>query len=148
MRLKSGMSLLEIIIVFSVIALMTAITLPSYVRFQKVNDLQLAFNFTVNNFINAQLKAMAGERDSQWGVRIEGVIGGRIIIFKGNNYASRDSSFDETTELPKSVSHSGNLDIYFNKLTGYPSASSTILFSDNLGQTKQFYLNEKGGLEY
>ena len=118
-------------------------SLPSYQNFQQANDLQMTFNLIINIATRAQTKSQSIEGDSSWGVKI---LTNEIILFKGVNYDARDVSADEKTKFSATITVSPGLEVVFNKLTGYPSATVTATLTNGLNQTKIFSINERGAI--
>jgi prepilin-type N-terminal cleavage/methylation domain-containing protein len=143
--MKKGFSLMELLIVISIIIIFGSVSAPSYFRFQQGNNLQVAFESINNSFNNAKTKARSVQQDSVWGVKITNT---DATVFLGNSYAGRNTSFDEKVSFPGGINYSGPAEIIFNKLTGYPVVSSTITLTNNLNETKIFSLNERGGVTY
>ncbi len=73
---------------------------------------------------SARTKTVGSEKDSQYGVYFDNsVTPGRIILFKGPSYSSRDPSFDEVYSFPQdvsfeSISLAGGSEVVFEKITG------------------------------
>ncbi len=108
------MTLVELILVIGLIAAVVFIYLPYLRSFQQANDLNVAVETVKQGVSRAQARALAGEEDSGWGVKIEN---GKATIFKGSGFAGRDASFDEVYRLP-GLAVLGQSEIVFEKLTG------------------------------
>jgi hypothetical protein len=109
------------------------------------NDLDIAAITLAQNLRRAQSLAQSGDGDMMWGVRV-GV--GSILIYKGTNYSTRDSTYDENTSIPTSIVPSGINEITFTKLTGLPSATGTFSFTSQANETRNITINEKGMVDY
>ncbi len=86
------------------------------------------------------------EGDSDWGVYIGA---DSIVLFKGDDYATRDSDYDEIYAKTSNVSVSGISEEVFEKFTGDPSATGDIILStSNPTRTSTITINSKGVVSY
>jgi len=144
---KRGFTLIEILLVLALMTVVAAIMIPISVDYQQRNNLDVAQNIFVQNIRRAQQLSMSGELDSHWGVK---VIPGDIVIYKGNDYASRDTSYDEKFDfiISPAIISSGTTEYNFSPVTGIPSPTTgTVFFTDN-AYSKQVSVNEKGIVYY
>jgi prepilin-type N-terminal cleavage/methylation domain-containing protein len=142
---RSGYTLVEILLVLGMIAILAGISMPIYQTFQVKNYLNLGVSNTVQALRRAQLLSQAIEGDANWGVKIES---GRIVLFKGVNFSSREEVFDEVSELPESVVPSLDTEFVFQKLSGEPQATGTLVLTANNGESRTLTVNSKGIIEY
>lgn len=140
---KSGFSLVEIIIVLSIVAILLGISLPIYNDFRRSNDINLATNSVVNALRFTQLRSVAINEDSSWSVKVSE----DIIVFKGNNYVERNASFDKIFNLPNGVNISGVLETHFAKFSGLPDITGDIILT-NQNVSKTISINQKGMVDY
>ncbi|HLC38741.1 MAG TPA: type II secretion system protein [Patescibacteria group bacterium] len=142
---RLGFTLLEVLLAISVFAVMVGLTAPIFQSFQVKNDLDIAAEITAQTLRRAQALSRSGEGDSSWGFKAQI---GSLVLFKGNNYLGRESSFDEVFELPSTISCSGNAtEVVFDKLTGFPINIGNIILSTS-NNTRTIILNEKGMVSY
>lgn len=141
---RLGFTLIEVLLVVSIMAVASLIVVPVSIDYQQRNDLDVAQITFVQSIRRAQQLSMSGEGDSAWGVD---VISGGIIIFKGNTYATRDMTYDENYDISPSVTLGGQLEYDFVKITGLPAQTGTVTFTDNNYQ-KQVVVNAKGIVNY
>ena len=140
---KAGFTLLEMLISLAIIASLSALSFPFISSFQKRNDLEVATNTAVQTIRRAQSLSMASEGDSTWGLS---VISGDIVLYKGANYAARDTTYDEKYSISTGIAATGVTDVSFAKLTGVPSATGTLTLTG--GDTKVITINGKGVVNY
>jgi len=125
-RVRRGVMLVELLIVVAIIALIGASSIPYLGRFLAAGYLTTTTAKVVRTLRKAQIYSINGKRGSAWGVHCEPA---RLVLFKGDNYATRDPSFDEELVFPQSVEVAGLADIYFQKQWGTPSETITVTVS-------------------
>lgn len=142
---RRGFTMIETILSLSLIAAITAISLPIYQSFQVKNDTDLARTTIVQALRRAQLLSQAMEHDSAWGVYITS---GGATLYKGDSFVTRDAAYDESYSLPASIQPRNTIDIPFTKLTGFSATEKdTMLISTN-GDTATIFLNTRGAIQY
>jgi prepilin-type N-terminal cleavage/methylation domain-containing protein len=124
LSVERGFTLIELILVMGIVVIIGVVASRDLTQ----QIAQGYFTNTVERIVRtlrtAQNYSFSGKEDSSWGVHYEQ---GKIVLFKGTSYASRDAAFDAETPIPVSVEISGWNDIYFDKLRGLPSATPSIL---------------------
>lgn len=137
---QKGFTIFEILLVVGVIVILISFTLPLGLDFYKNQQLETQSQGIVQALRGAQLKAMAIELDSPFGVYLTN---DNYILFKGPSYAERDSQYDEVFDLPEIINVSGLNEIVFSKFEGMPNTiGNIILNTDNL--EKKININEIG----
>ena len=145
----SGYTMVEILLVFAMIAIIAGFSIPIYQSFQVKNYLDVAINDTVQALRRAQILSQAVEGDSSWGVNIDNADNNKITIFKGNSYFGRDTDYDETYELPSSINVDPNLtEVVYQKMFGLPTTFGDIKFISVNGERKTIRINDKGSFEF
>lgn len=142
-RRHKGFTLVEILVVVSLLSILALVSVGGYRRVQSSNEMQTSLSTVASAVRSAQLNAQAMLGDSNWGVR---AATGSIVVFKGNSYATRDTAEDSTLQLSAQLAVSGTAEFVFTKLTG-TTASGTLTLS-GLGSTKNIVINAKGILTY
>ena len=142
---QKGFTLLEVMLSIAAIAIIAGVSIPVYQSFQVKNDLDIAANTIAQVFHRAQLLSQSGEGDSSWGVNISS---GSITLFRGTSYASRDQGYDETYQMPLSLSPSGLSEVVFEKLTGLAQSTGTAVLTATTSETKSITINSKGTISY
>jgi prepilin-type N-terminal cleavage/methylation domain-containing protein len=141
-----GFTLIELLLSIAIITLLVGMSLPLYASFVGRNDLDMTTQRVVSALRRAQEYTRGVRGDSQWGVAVQS---GQAVLFKGATYATRDSSFDETTTIASSITPSGTGEIAFTKLSGTPSSTATFtLASSATNDTRTITVNAKGMVNY
>lgn len=121
---RSAFTLIELLLVMGIVVILSALASGNLTRIISQGYFTNTVERLVRTLRTAQNYSFSGKEDSSWGVHYEQ---GKIVLFKGTSYASRDAAFDAETPIPISVEISGWSDIYFDKLRGLPSATPSIL---------------------
>lgn len=137
----SGFTLLELLLSLSVMVILAGISIPIAWPFVTQNELDVSSVVTAQTIRRAQSLAMSMQEDSPWGVRIDAQ---SVTLFKGENYDSRNSEFDEFFSLSHIVSITGFTEVYFTKLTGLPNNYGEIIMTNNQQQSKSIFLSAHG----
>lgn len=145
--MRRGFSLLEVLLVIALLAMMGLITIPLYYRFRESDNLKLVFSLVVNDLNRAQIRSQSMENDSGWGVKFVSSTS-QVVIFKGATYAGRDQTYDERSDVPTGITVNPFFEVVFNKLTGYPTATSSITVSNNFNESKNLNINNRGVIVY
>lgn len=143
-KISGGFTLIEIVLSFSIIVLIFGIATPIYQDYQIRNGIDTTVNVIVENLRRSQTLSEAVDGDSTWGVN---VAGSNITLFKGLSFASRDTTFDDISDIPVTMSATGLTEIVFSKLTGLPNTVGVLNLSTT-GNVRTISINEKGTLIY
>jgi len=143
--MKKGFTLLEVILTITLIFLIASIGAPILRNAQIKNDLDVAINTTVQSLRRVQFLARAVDGDISWGVRINT---GEIIVFRGTNFLTRNTAFDEVFKISDTISLSGINEIVFSKFTGEPQIFGSITFTSIDNEVRIINLNQKGTINY
>ncbi len=138
---KDGFTLLELLLSVSLIALLAAISAPMYLSLQAENEVTIAATTIGDVLRRGQIRAQAVDGDSAWGVEM---VSSTVTVFKGNNFSSRDQSFDENYNLSAAVNLSGLSEVVFDKNSGWTTASGTLLITHLDGRKKNVLVSELG----
>lgn len=141
---KKGFTLLELILVVALLAITSATIAPIYFSAKELNDLNDSANAVASSLRKAQLLSMAVEGDSSWGLKLND---NEIIIFKGDNYLSRDISGDEIFKVNKNIRATSLDEIVFSKFSGRPNLSGDIVLTNNK-KNRILNINSLGVIEY
>ena len=154
--MKKGFTLIEILVIIGIMVILVALAIPSYRFFQKESDLNNSAEEIINTLRLAQNKTLASEEASKYGVYFDAVsTPNQYTLFKGENYASRDSSFDEIHKLSSFLEiyeislAGGGSEVVFDRISGTTSqfGSMSIGLKDNPAKTKTIYIASSGQVE-
>ncbi len=141
---KSAFSLIELILVVVLISISAGVVAPIYYSAKKANDLNTSLYTLVSSLRRAQLLSMAVYLDDNWGLKINN---NEILIFKGNNFLSRDLDYDEVVSVNRSIVFTGLDELVYSKLTGRPNIDGDIFLTlDN--NTLSLNINSLGLIDY
>ena len=131
---SEGVSLLELLLSISLIAILSAAAFPLGASFIQRNQLKNTRDVLLSYLNTSRAFSMGGKNGSSWGVYINE---DAVTLFSGLNYTSRDGAFDQEFEIPASVNvtpsevtfdkHSGNSQETEINLYGAENSSYKIL---------------------
>ncbi|KPJ57115.1 hypothetical protein AMJ49_02330 [Parcubacteria bacterium DG_74_2] len=113
----AGFTLLEILILVGIIIILTSFLLPVGLNFYKSQQLETQAQAVIQTLRRAQLKAIAIELDSSFGVYFTD---DNYTLFKGDSYLTRDIQYDEIFDFPVTIKISGLSEFVFLKSQGIP----------------------------
>lgn len=142
---RPGLTLLELMLSIALISILTVISIPVYQGFQVKNDLDLTTTQVAQTLRRAQVLSQAVDGGTNWGMAIAD---GNIVLFKGTSYATRDTAYDEVTDLPGSLTASGVTEVVFSTLYGFPNTTGTLTLTSTTNDSRTITLNEKGTVTY
>lgn len=142
---KAGFTLLELLLSITLLTIILAVSSPIYFMYKNRNDLDLSSDLVANSVRRAQTEAQAVDLDSTWGVYVQN---SGVSVFKGNTYATRDTSYDEYFDFPSVITVSGPQEIVFSKVVGDPNVTGTITLTSLNNESRTVQINRKGGLTY
>ncbi len=112
-----------------VIGAIGGVSAPTYRNYQIRSDLYLAEDVVLQGLYRARLLSQTGEGDDEWRYNIaEG------IVFKGSDFATRDTSYDEVFALPGSISPEGIQEVAFEQINGAPSPDGDVVLESLTGE--------------
>lgn len=152
MKNTFGVTIIELIVVIAILVILATISVSTLQFFQRESGLNNNTEEVISTLRLAQSKALASEGASQYGVYFDDTTSPhQYILFKGIDFTSRDSSFDEIQKLPEVVEFSNiNLDggneVVFNRVSGITDQSGNIslrLRTDS-SKTRIIYIESSG----
>lgn len=135
--IAGGFTLIETLMAVAILGGVMAIGIPLLYRADARNNAIMAETVLVGYLRRASEMSRSGANDSQWGVRASSTA---ITLFRGNSYNTREVSDDTVFMLYGGVTATGT-DIVFNKVTGFPVASSTHILKQVGGLTRTVHTN-------
>ncbi len=143
---KKGFSLLELIIVISILGILSVMSLKVFNQSYSQNSLSSATRIAESSLERARSLSLSVKDGITHGVRVEST---RIIIFHGSSYVS-GATGNEILDLPGTVNASTNLpgsDVIFSKLSGDADSVGTItLFLINSTTTQKVITIQSTGI--
>ena len=116
---QKGFTLIETVVVISIIVVLAASGLISFIQSRNVRELASAGQNVLSTLRLAQAKSLAGEDNSTWGVRLEP---DRFTLFRGADFLSSTSTqvfaLDSRIEVSNISLNGGGAEIVFEKLNG------------------------------
>lgn len=142
---QSGFTLIELLLVIGMISILAGLSLPFYNNLMAKNATAVARQATMRIFHRAQYLARAVDGDATWGIKL---LPAQIVVFQGATYASRNTSYDEITNLASGITFSGNTEVVFSKFYGVPDNTNTITITGPNNTTVDITINALGTLNY
>lgn len=142
---NKGITVVELLIVLSIMALLIAIALPRFSDMRNIETLKSATEDVLSVIDKARSQTLASVDSSEYGVHFET---NNVIIFKGTTY-SAGATDNEVISIfsPATITNisltGGVSDVYFNRLTGDPSATGSVTVS-NGSSTKIITISATG----
>jgi len=149
----NGFSLIEIIVVISILLILAVMTVAGFRVFEKISDLGNDAEEIVSILRLAQGKTLASDSASQWGVYFDTSSSpNKYILFKGASYASRDPVSDDPHDILGRVEiesinlEGGSPEVVFNRLSGTTDQDGDIVLrlQDDTLKTKTIYIENSG----
>jgi type II secretory pathway pseudopilin PulG len=132
---------MELLLSITIIGILAGLSAPFYETFVRRNDLDITTQQLSSALRRAQSYARVGDMDSAWSVEIAG---GNITLFKGTSYGSRDTNYDESTDIPDSITPSGISEVQFAKFTSLPNATGTFTLTSSTNDVRTVVVNAQG----
>lgn len=142
---STGFTLVEMLLSVSIIGTLAMLSLPVYNSYIAHNDLDMTGQQVASVLRRAQVYARAMEQDSAWSVRVDT---SSIILFRGTDFSTRNTAFDETVSIPDTVVASGLSEVQFSKFAALPNTTGSITITGNAGNTRVITVNAKGRVDY
>ena len=146
LKKSGGFTLFEVVIIVAILIILALTAIPYFRSFQQEADLINSVEEIINTLRLVQSKTLASEGPDQWGVRFTtSAIPNQYTVFRGETYAFRQPSFDNTYLLPANIEiyqvdlAGGEPEVVFNRLVGSTDQSGTIdlRLKSDIGKTRQ-----------
>jgi len=153
---KKGVTLVELSVIIGILIVLVAFSTPVFIFFQKRSALSNSSEEMVSALRAAQNKTLASEGASQYGVYFDSLTSPhQYILFKGSDFASRDSSFDKVYQLPKTleiyqINLGGVNEVVFERLTGITNQSGdvSLRLKSDITKTRTIYIEGSGQVSF
>jgi prepilin-type N-terminal cleavage/methylation domain-containing protein len=145
---QAGFTLLEVLLVVTMIGMLSAFSYPVYNNLFIKNDYNIATTTVVQSLRRAQMLSQSTDGDLPWGVYLQS---GSVTIFQGTSYVGvRDKSRDEVFSVSTAISFAdGDTEVVFNEFTGdLPAAKTIRLKITSTGEFRDVMVNGKGMVSY
>ncbi|BFT94402.1 MAG: hypothetical protein MNSN_05780 [Minisyncoccus archaeiphilus] len=138
-----GFTILELLLSVAMVAVLAGVAIPLYSIYYSRTSIGDSSALVVDSLRATRAMSIAGKYGSEWGVRLEQ---GKVTIFKGQAFSSRDQSYDQVIILEDNLNFTGLNDIYFNR-AGTPNQIGNIAVSYG-EDALVINVNEKGIIDY
>jgi prepilin-type N-terminal cleavage/methylation domain-containing protein len=144
---KKGFTAIEIVVVVAIMLILLGIVSFSFSGLKKSQALKDSVVNTLSSLDKSKSESFASVSSSVYGVHFQT---DKIVIFKGTSYSSQSSSNENVSMTsPASITSinlsGGGSDLYFNRLTGVPSKTGTIIITSGT-LTKTITISATGGI--
>lgn len=128
---KNGMTVIELLVVIAVLGIIFSVVIPQFSKMRENQVLKSGVVDVLSSINKARSQTLASLNSSEYGVHFEPNL---IVIFKGTDFSTRDTTKDETINIvTPAIMSSGTLalpaNIFFNRLSGMPSTTGTVIVS-------------------
>lgn len=130
-NIKKGFTLIEILLVLAIMVILASIILPSFGKMRENQVLKSTTSEVISVIDKARSQSLSSVGSSEYGVHFQT---DKIVLFKGITYSSSDAENEDIIlTIPATISTisltGGAVDVYFDRLSGAPSKSGTIVIS-------------------
>jgi prepilin-type N-terminal cleavage/methylation domain-containing protein len=143
----SGLTLVEILVVISILGILTAISLTSFVTLRKSEGLKKDTETVIEILRQARAQTLSSKDGQTYGVHLAT---STATLFSGSSYSSTTPTnlvfnFNNTDTIQTVSLVGGGSDVVFKRLTGETNQSGTILFSSpSVSMTKTIVIYKTG----
>lgn len=136
---------MEVLLSMALLAVVAGLSIPVFQKLFTQTGEREVVSSVVRSMYRAKVLSEAMAEDSAWGVN---VTSNQIVVYKGASFGSRDSSFDEVTNLSITAGVTGFSDISFLKGEGVPNQTGSMTISISGGDSHIITVNEYGSVSY
>lgn len=141
-----GFTLVEILIVISVLTFISLITLGFFVDYKRSQGVTQDVELATSVLYKARNDAISSNGSADYGVRLAS---SSVILFKGSTYVSTQATnqvflFTSGSVISNVSLVSGGVDIIFNKLTGETAQSGVFMLTTPDGGVKTITIYPTG----
>lgn len=139
---KKGFTLLEVLLSIAIIGLVAGLSVPIFQQIQTRRTTDVELHQTVLMIRRAQTLARSGYYDDDWGISI---IDDTVTLFKGDDYSSRDTDFDEVITFSNAEIDT-DVEIFFSQEFGIPNDVFSSVFTTTNDYQLTISMNEQGSI--
>lgn len=140
-----GYTLIEMLLTIALLAILFA---GSYAiidnNFIYRTEIEESTSTSIRAIKTAQANSMIKLNDSSWGIKF---LNAQIIVYKGDNYATRDSSYDIVYHLTQNISFSGDTEMDFEINSGELDSNKSINIFNRGNLNNTLNINIYGQIE-
>jgi type II secretory pathway pseudopilin PulG len=141
---KKSFTLLEILLVISLMVIVAQLSIPTFMSMKNSNDFDLAQTQILQGLRRAKTLALAGTNDNNWGIYFSA---DKFTVYCGIDYQSRDTVRDEETAVNSNITLPQNSDVNFEKNTGGLLQSKSLAVSNDTHATN-ITIDKNGIISY
>lgn len=127
--MQKGFTVIELLLVIAIMSLISALSISFYARFITQNAVANTQDQLAGDFRKAQIYAMEGKLNSNWGVNFTA---NTIVLYQGSSYAARTAALDENFSVNSNISISGMSDVNYAGMTGVPTNGGSAVTTLNI----------------
>ena len=148
---RRGFTIIETILMVALLAIIVGLASPSFWNFLNKYQVDAMREDLVQLIRLAQSKSMQSEQGSAYSIHFTTGPGGSFILYRGTDFASRNTDYDEVHALPSALSLSSTLpdaDLSFTKTEGATTDTGTLTIAWPVGNlSKTIEVNEVGTID-
>lgn len=145
---NKGFTIVEILVVLVIMIIIGGIVLTSFSGLNNAEALNTDTDTVLSMIERARTRSVSSENSIEYGIHFASTT---VVLYVGKTYTA-GSSTSETKNISskvkvKSINLTGGAyDLYFNRLSGKPSATGTVVFSmfNNASTTKTITIYNTG----
>jgi len=146
--MKKGFTLVEILIVLSVLGIIAAIVMFSFSSVSSSGALDRSVSDVISALSQARSETLSSKDNSSYGVRFEQ---SEVIIFKESYSPGNSENVTISLSGPTLISNvslgGGGSEVLFERFTGNAATGGTVTLTNNAGSTKVITIYETGLFE-
>jgi prepilin-type N-terminal cleavage/methylation domain-containing protein len=130
-KINKGISLIEILVVISILAIIVAIVVPNFSKFHNQQALLNTTEDVISLLNEARNNTISSKDSNTYGIHFET---SKATLFAGTTYVINSSNkqiiFDKAVSIPLSggiILNGGGSDVVFDRLTGETTKYGTVI---------------------
>ncbi|MBI2627596.1 type II secretion system protein [Candidatus Nomurabacteria bacterium] len=131
---QKGITVIELLVVLAVLGIIMAVALPQFAKIKENQVLKNGVGDILSSLNKARSQTLSSLNSSEYGAHFQS---DKVVIFKGRVFSSGDANNESiSVTTPASITNvtlggvSGTFgDMYFNRLSGSPSATGAVTIS-------------------